>query len=252
MTDSQWDYFCNFRSSFKDQCNSWLNQFANILPSIQKTAYEKDNVPFYPIETPIVYNTDLDLFTKDSQIKLILIGDNPGKDEQRIYNKKYLCGQSGKIAEGFFRKHPELEIDFRKNVLILNKTPVHTAKTKELNYLSSQSQSLSNLILESQIWMAKQTLELQKILGCSLWLIGYSEIKNKGVFIPYRKEFEKYYDINQNKSNYDNMFVFQHFSMNRFIIDLNKFQKLNQNMKLSDALSYLGNKHKSEIFYAVP
>ncbi len=42
--------------------------------------------------------------------------------------------------------------------------------------------------------MAKQTLELQKILGCSLWLIGYSEIKNKGVFIPYRKEFEKYYD----------------------------------------------------------
>ena len=100
--------------------------------------------------------------------------------------------------------------------------------------------------------MTKQTLELQKILGCSLWLIGYSEIKNKGVFIPYRKEFEKYYDINQNKSNYDNMFVFQHFSMNRFIIDLNEFQKLNQNMKLSDALSYLGNKHKSEIFYAVP
>ncbi|MCR5698084.1 MAG: hypothetical protein K6G52_00425 [Treponemataceae bacterium] len=249
MTDSQWDYFCKFKSDFKNQCSLWLNQFDDILPALQKKAFEKDAVPAYPIETPIVYNSDLDLFTKDSDIKLIVIGDNPGKDEQRSYNRKYLCGQSGKIAEGFFRKNPELNIDFRKNAIILNKTPVHTAKTKELNFISSQSKELSSLIQKSQIWMAKETLELQKNLGCQLWLIGYAEIKNKGIFVPYRKEFERYYDNAENKINYDKLFVYQHFSMNRFLIDLKQCQNSNTNMTLKEALSYLGTKHKSEIFY---
>ena len=71
-------------------------------------------------------------------------------------------GQSGKIAEGFFRKNPELQTDFRKNVIILNKTPVHTAKTKHLNELS-KNETAKKIILESQIWMAQKTAELHKI-----------------------------------------------------------------------------------------
>ena len=47
------------------------------------------------MQTPIVYNTALDEITKNDDIKLIVIGDNPGKDEQLLQNQKYLVGQAG-------------------------------------------------------------------------------------------------------------------------------------------------------------
>ena len=60
----------------------------------------------------------MDRLTPDDEIKLIVIGDNPGKDEQLTKNQRYLVGQAGKIADGFFKRNPELGIDFRKNVVI--------------------------------------------------------------------------------------------------------------------------------------
>ena len=103
---------------------------------LQKAAYEKDT-PEYPLENAVVYNTSLDSVTEEDDIHLIVVGDNPGKEEQFEKNRKYLVGQSGRIAEGFFRRNEELNTDFRKNVIILNKTPLHTAKTKHLNYLKN-------------------------------------------------------------------------------------------------------------------
>ena len=257
MTQTQWQIFSNFRNEFKRNCELWQNDFASILLPLQNDARKKDNVPDYPLETSIVYNTSLDEITQNSDIKLIVIGDNPGKDEQRAKNRRYLIGQSGKIAEGFFRKNPELGIDFRKNVIILNKTPIHTAKTKELDFLRAQNKSVNDLIIKTQLWMAEQTYYLQVAFGCQLWIVGYSEIKNKGVFVPWRKKLEELY---LNDANYDNLFVFQHFSMNRFLIDLNMAtasasasNNVSENMTISktlqENLSYLGQLHKKEIFY---
>ena len=99
-----------------------------------------------------MYNRSIDDIKKEDDIKIILIGYNPGKDEQLERNRRYLVGQSGKIADGFFRKNPELGIDFRKNVLILNKTPLHTAKTKKLTLLIKEGPPLvANIILKNQI-----------------------------------------------------------------------------------------------------
>lgn len=253
MTNEQWNIFKQFKFEFFEQCNLW-NKFSSELIPLQNQV-SKIDTPFYQIECPIVFNTSLNSITKDSEIKLIIIGDNPGKSEQLFVNQKYLVGQAGKIADSFFCHHPELQIDFKKNVIILNKTPIHSAKTKHLSkidfLLKEQNSPAKNLLEKTQIWMAKKTATFHKefskannLAPIELWLVGYSELKNKGIFIPYKDTlFEEY----KNSSEWNNVFVYQHFSMNRFSIDLKTYQQQNKT-NLKTALTKLGIQHKNEIF----
>ena len=253
MNQQQWKDFYQFREEFRDICQKWTDEFSEILKPLQKISANQDKVPDYPIENPIVYNTSLDEITQDNEIKLIVIGDNPGKNEQLQINQKYLVGLSGKIADNFFKKNPELKTEFRKNVIILNKTPIHTAKTKELLFLANQNEKLKNLLTESQIWMAKKTVELHIALDCKMWLVGYAEVKEKGIFKEYRNTlFSEYQKSQDAKNAYQKFFVFQHFSMNRFLIDLNEFSKnlpeSEKDISLESCLEKLGSLHKSQIF----
>ena len=263
MTDLQWKAFCDFKSIFKKKIEEWT-AFAPELPALQRAAAEAAKTPLYPFETAVVYNRDLDKITKDDDIHLIVIGDNPGKDEQLAKNNRYLVGQAGKIADGFFKRNPQLQTDFRKNVIILNKTPVHSAKTAQLKKMMKDGgQKITALIEESQLWMAEQTAKLHCDL-CSaasgagdsgagngkggfsqpeLWLVGYSELKDRGFFLPYKnKLFQTYSQLNP--QSWDKVYVFQHFSMNRFTIDLSAYSDEVSLQKIHE----LGNIHKKEIF----
>lgn len=274
MNAQSWKIICKFRTDFKEKVDEWTDyctQNKIKLSEFQKNAAVKTKTPDYNIETPIVYNTDLDKITKDDEIRMIVIGDNPGKDEQLSKNQKYLCGQAGKLAEGFFKKNSELGIDFRKNVIILNKTPVHSAKTNQLLMMMKEGgEKVEKLIFESELWMAEKTTWLHKELnkavdgdnasgvektsgenkssekqissGVELWLVGYSELKKGGFFVPYKdKLLEEYRDDDA----WNKVFVFQHFSMNRFMIDLNEHKR---GGKLKEEIHALGNLHKKEIF----
>jgi len=284
MNNKQWTAFCSFRDDFKAQVALLEKMLAEakldkVFASYQRELALEDNVPPYEIETPLVYNTALDSMTKDNNIKLIVIGDNPGKDEQLAKNRRYLVGQSGKLAEGFFKNAPELDIDFRKDTLILNKTFIHTAKTKELKKLKKKPINLcieslykdkdevfandcfATILEDSQIWMAKRTVQLHKELclaanndsqsvPCKLWIIGYSELKNRGIFNSYAQTITKQYteclkNKNTDLSIADSVFVFQHFSMNRFLIDLRSHS--NKDMSLKQNLENLGRLHRKEI-----
>ena len=247
MNNNQWNYFCEFRTSFKQKVLEWTSQVPQ-LSDLQKKAAKLAGTPDYPFENPVVYNTDLDKITAADDIKLIVIGDNPGKDEQLNKNQRYLCGQAGKLAEGFFKNHPELGIDFRRNVIILNKTPVHSAKTAQLKTMIKQGgPEVETLILDSQNWMAEQTARLHQALeGTQLWLVGYSELKEGHFFMPYRDTLKNTYKDAPNA--WQNVYVYQHFSMNRFTIDLNDFSNQNPRLQLMDQLSTLGTRHKNEIF----
>ena len=259
MTDNQWKIFCDFKNDLKKMVTKWQEQFPN-LKDLQKQAAIIAKTPDYPFETPIVYNLALEEISKNDEIKLIVIGDNPGKDEQLAKNNKYLVGQAGKIAEGFFNRNENLGIDFRKNVIILNKTPIHSAKTSQLKTIARLGgEKISEFIKESQIWMAKRTAQLHiemnnQILQenqTELWLVGYSELKEKGLFLNYRDELKKYYSADdKSKSNWQKVFVFQHFSMNRFTIDLkNYIEKKIDNCKIDrEILHELGQIHRTEIF----
>lgn len=284
MTTSQWNAFEKFKDEFRAQCKKWAQYSGELIP-LQKSSSQKDT-PDYPIETPVVYNTAMDELSLESEIKLIVIGDNPGKNEQLSINQKYLVGQAGKLGESFFRNNPDLQIDFRKNVIILNKTPVHSAKTKHLiaieKGLKSVNSPAQNLIEESQRWMAKKTAELHQALieGSDknsfipeLWLVGYTELKKNGIFIPYRDELKQAYtnqstpadkptttstnattDANAKAStnslttSWQKVFVYQHFSMNCFNKDIRNYHTANPENPLKQNLETLGHLHKQEIF----
>ena len=255
MNKKQWQIFTDFKKEFKIQIQKWLDS-APELSELQKNAAEKAKTPLYPFETAVVYNKDLDKITENDEIRLIVIGDNPGKDEQLAVNNRYLVGQAGKIGEGFFKRNPQLNIDFRKNVIILNKTPVHSAKTAQLReIMKTGGQKIVNLIMETELWMAQATAKLHQNLceSCEknqempqLWMIGYSELKGKGFFIPYR---DKLLECYKNSEFWNKVFVFQHFSMNRFSIDLKDFlKKTGKENITSENICELGIFHRKEIF----
>lgn len=243
MTAKQWKSFCVFRDDFRSAVENWSNQYGERLIPLQKTVCAEQN---YPVENPIVYNTALDVVSESDEIKIIVIGDNPGKNEQLSANKKYLIGQSGKIAENFFKRETSLTIDFRKNALILNKTPVHSAKTVQLKEIAKMDEKAAEIIRESQIFMAEKTAAILLSLadsGAELWLTGYSELKVRGIFAPYR---ERLFDCLSGTKAWENVRVYQHFSMNRFLVDLKNCGF--EDFPLKERLKILGNKHKNEIF----
>lgn len=290
MTETQWQFFTEFKKNFKEQCSQWNEVFAAELEPLQRAAASKDT-PEYSVETGVVYNHALDKVTKETDIKLIVIGDNPGKDEQLQRNQRYLVGQAGKIAAGFFSRNPELGIDFRKNTIILNKTPVHTAKTVHLRQLlKSGKPEIIRLIQDSQRWMATQTAQLHQVLcsapctgnnaggknacsdeknggagwcGCQLWLVGYAELKGRGLFLDYRDQLAQSYGVPLAGTveagavsqgwvpQWNQVMVYQHFSMNRFTIDLAdqlSSGKINSQLPLQEQLAVLGALHRQEIF----
>lgn len=242
MTEFQWKIFSDFRCEFKKKISEW-SVFSNELKILQEKSAENDKIPNYKIENPIVYNRALDEISNDSEIKLIICADNPGKNEQLSQNQKYLIGQAGKLTEGFFRNNKEFKIDFRKNAVILNKTPVHSAKTAELKFIyKNSSDEIKNLLDETQIWMAKKTAELSDTLNCPIFLAGYSELKKGGIFTIYKNE------LKNSIKNMNSVLVFQHFSMNRFSIDFKNFMQKNPNLSKEEALKQLGLLHQKEIF----
>ena len=230
--------------------------YKDVLKPLQIAARLSDT-PDYPLETPVVYNTALDEVTEESDIRLIVIGDNPGKTEQREKMKRYLTGQSGKIAEGFFMKNAEFNTDFRKNAIILNKTPIHTAKTLHLKYLRKfGGNEIAKIISESQLFMAEKTAKLHQDLCAAvktdggitpeLWLVGYAELKENGIFTEYKNCLCETYD--KASEAWEKIFVFQHFSMNRFLIDLKNFMGKHKDLGIVEAAHELGTIHKKEIF----
>ena len=262
MTSAQWEAFCTFKNEYLALCTKWAS-FSPVLSPLQIEAAAKDTPP-YPLENSVVFNHSYNDITKDTDLRLLVVADNPGKEEQLECNKRYLVGQSGRIAEGFFKRNSELNIDFRRNAIILNKTPIHTAKTTHLKKLmNSNVQGVKELIQESQMQCARLTAALHCALckyaedkDCmpELWLVGYAELKDKGIFSLYRDTVLKTY-IEQGgnlATNYawNNVYVYQHFSMNRFIIDLKDFRSKGENatLSLSSALKEVGTLHRKDIF----
>jgi hypothetical protein len=195
-----------------------------------------------------VYNLALDEVGPQDNIRLILVADNPGRRDQ--VTGRYLVGPSGKIAEGFFRNNPDLGLDLRSNVLILNKTPVHTPRTAELGELCRLGgPKFAEKLAATQRFMAALLLEFHAALsgggstGSSthrkpvpVWITGYSEMKKGGIFQVYTDALQEIYaqaagglrgqgSVRHRPATAklrDTVLLFRHFSMNQFTIDLRK------------------------------
>ncbi|MCL2139619.1 MAG: hypothetical protein FWH41_08855 [Treponema sp.] len=223
MKNTTWDNFIIARKHYRSETQALFLKMPELQIFQQKLINSR--IPSYALETPVVYNKALDDICLDSEIKMILVADNPGRREQEAGNCRYLVGNSGKIAEKFFRDNPVLGMDFRKNVIILNKTPVHTPRTGELRDLCRiGGTGLKAAIDQSQRMMAGLLLEFHKALNSGgnavpVWITGYSEMKKGGIFEAYTNELKEIY---KGAKLRENIFLYRHFSMNQFTIDLKR------------------------------
>ncbi|MDR2072031.1 MAG: uracil-DNA glycosylase family protein [Spirochaetaceae bacterium] len=209
---------------------------------IQRLVDERSG-PSYTVKNSVVYNGALEDLNARDNIHMILVGDNPGRREQE--QGRYLIGPSGKIAETFFRTHPELDTDFRKHVLILNKTPIHTPRTAELKELCRLGGGrIAGAVRSSQRAMAELLYESWKALAGAgerktaspetpgrspkIWITGYSEMKRGGIFEAYTERLKELCAADRGFK--ESVWLFRHFSMNQFIIDLNKKALAKENL----------------------
>ena len=227
MTEGQFSEFAILREGFRDYVAS-LSAGTPWLGDLQERLRVSRGYDDYRIETPVVYNEALDELAPTDSPRFIVVADNPGKSEQKSANRRYLVGQSGKLAQGWFRK--ELDLDFRASALIINKTPIHTPKTAELGLLrklaagdSKRKAAQLDLILEeSQRTMARLAFGLHSCLGGVLWISGYGELKPGRLFAAWAEEMTSLY-AKAPKSLRDQVWVFRHFSMNQCAIEYKRY-----------------------------
>lgn len=220
MTAESYRKFCECRESFRKIADD-IERDAPDLRGLQQRLVDTRDGPRYTVDTSAVYNTALDGITAASDIRLILAGDNPGRREQAAENRRYLVGPSGKIAESFFKAEPSLGIDFRENIIILNKTPVHTPRTADLRQLRSWGgPRIAGVIDASQERMAALACGFFKALGVPVWITGYSEMRRKGVFEAYTDALKRL--LAGGALDREAVFLYRHFSMNQFTADLRR------------------------------
>jgi len=254
MTKTNWNKFTIAREEFRNIAENLLSSLPalrNIQQQFINGRSDNKNAA-YKVETPVVFNTALDDITIDDEIKLILVADNPGRREQAAENRRYLVGPSGKIAHKFFRDNPALGIDYQKNVIILNKTPIHSPRTVELRRLclleaENGGNSISAALEESQKAMARLLLMFHEALDCPVWITGYSEMRKGGIFQSYTESVKTLYANKTEK--FEQLFIYRHFSMNQFTIDLNQ-QKL-PGETTAKTLKRIGSAYRDRIFESI-
>lgn len=224
MTTEQFSAFGEIRDDFKAYVQS-LTGRAPWLAEIQEKLRLSRGYEDYAIETPIVYNTALDDIGIGDEPMFIIVADNPGKNEQKASNRRYLVGQSGKLAQGWFGR--ELGLDFYKAAIIINKTPIHTPKTAELALLQKlagpRAKELDTILGESQKTMASFAYRLHVNLGSTLWISGYGELGRGKLFRIWAEEIGRLYAGAPSLLR-DSVWVFRHFSMNQFAIEYSRFE----------------------------
>ncbi len=228
MTTGQYGEFDRIRGEFREYVARLSNE-APWLGALQEKLRLSMGYDDYSIETPIVYNEALDDISPRDQPRFIVVADNPGKNEQKAANRRYLVGQSGKLAQGWFLK--ELGMDFRASSLIINKTPIHTPKTAEIGRMrklakdesARRAVELDRLLDESQRRMARFAFGLHGCLGGVLWVSGYGELRPKGLFSAWAEEITSLY-AGASPALRDSVWVFRHFSMNQCAIEYKQFE----------------------------
>ena len=257
MRNEAYTILDTIRKDFRGLVQAWNSDNPYLLEA-QERVRIKQGYDDYRVETPVVYNRALDDIGPMDEIKIILVADNPGKKEQLVANNRYLVGQSGKLATGWFLS--ELKLDFRREALILNKTPIHTPKTAELSILARSAglhrQRLESLLAGSQsamadfAWRLFQALRTTDATGTSaewpvLWISGVGELRKGGLFEIYRDEIIRRL-ARATPEERNGVWAFNHFSMNQFAIEIKR--KARPVVPIVEELARIGRENRIRVF----
>ena len=197
MTKEQFEKFCSFRDEFRKQIILWNEEYNKILKE------KIESLSGCEITNSFIYNEKLDDINENDNIKYIWIQDNPGYNE--MLQNRYAIGASGKAGQNFM-KNEGLAEDFDREVIVLNKSPIHTKVTAVLSKLKNRE-----IQDETQRYMAKAIFTVHNIFECDLWILGISNLK--GIFGTFSKDMEKLY---KNSALNKKMFLYYHFSQGQF------------------------------------
>ncbi len=236
-----------------------MNKFSTFAEEFRKKIKEWDGI--YPLKElgcfkdldyqlfrTIVYNSQLDRINPQ-EIKVILVGDNPGMEEQK--QNAYLVGKSGKMADNFFAEN--YGYDFYKNVLIMNKTPLHTKSTSRLTEIYRK---YPGFIRETQEYMAGLIFGMAETLNVPVFVTGFAGCRTPdGVWLkttaagkPLSSQAAPWFFIELKRKflqRKDLLFLFKHFSYGNFSRDLNPLLK--EGMKVQDAVKKIGSEYAAEL-----
>ena len=197
MTKEQFKKFCSFRDEFRKQTALWNEEYNKVLKE------RIESLSGCEITNSFIYNEKLDEINENDNIKYIWIQDNPGYNE--MLQNRYAVGASGKAGQNFM-KNEGLAEDFDREVIVLNKSPIHTKVTAVLSKLKNRE-----IQDETQRYMAKAIFTVHNIFECDLWILGISNLK--GIFGTFSKDMEKLY---KNSALNKKMFLYYHFSQGQF------------------------------------
>ena len=197
MTKEQFKKFCSFRDEFRKQIILWNEEYNKVLKE------KIESLSGCEITNSFIYNEKLDDINENDNIKYIWIQDNPGYNE--MLQNRYAIGASGKAGQNFM-KNEGLTEDFDREVIVLNKSPIHTKVTAVLSKLKNR-----DIQDETQKYMAKAIFNVHNIFECDLWILGISNLN--GIFGTFSKDMEKLY---KNSSLNKKMFLYYHFSQGQF------------------------------------
>jgi hypothetical protein len=238
-TAFNYEAFSKIRARIKERVAAW--EAANPGLKEAQQALADASGRRYRVETPIVHNADLDAIGPGARPRLIIVADNPGVNEQKASERRYLIGLSGKLARGFFRSEGSfLGVDFPEGAIVLNKTPVHTPRTAMLRGLQPR---FAALIEESQVAMADAACDFAALLGLPLWVIGYSELKPKGIFSAYAARLAERCRADARLAG--SLMLYRHFSMNQFANDLRA--RMRRGLCAGEALAEAGLEHRMAV-----
>jgi len=203
MEPEKFQKFVELKEGFKKKIEEWKKQY----PSVD-----------------FVYNNALDRITEEDDINFIIVGDNPGKDEKE--KGEYFVGRAGQLCRKFFKETLEIE-DFDKTVIVLNKTPISTAKTLDL---TNETKFPKEMVAETQCWMAEFSVNLYDALVSAFnrrtftyQIIGSSLFAPGKLFEPFAKSLEEnLYRIDYHRIDLMPC-VFKHFSYGHFMKDWNRY-----------------------------
>ena len=170
----------------------------------------KQKCELWKTENPglnIVYNIDLDAL-EQPDIKYILVADNPGNEEKKL--SRYLVGPAGIAARVYFER--AIVKDFKKEVLVLNKTPIYSNVTDQLGKTNNDL---------FQKYMVETIIDLHQKLEVPIIISGYSNgiTKKKDTFRLNNKSLHTFFSefANAVKDNkIKEYYIVYHFSRNMF------------------------------------
>lgn len=195
MTEAQYLEFAALRKQFREKVNYYRLKYPEFSEEILKQYEGSDKVM-----RAFVYNEKLDYLEKNDSIKYIWVTDNPGFNESM--QNKYAVGTSGKTGKNFMEGNG-LVADYDREVIVLNKSFVHTRVTADLKKFKEYEELSSDI----QNFMADLACRFQKLFNCELWVLGLSNL-NK-IFRSFKEYLEEYGDL-------EKVYFYYHFSQGQF------------------------------------